>query len=216
MKQAKDFYKKCLCSVSERNNSDSLNFIWNTLESYGGWPILFQNGTWDRSNFNWTKSVAALQNRFSYPVLFEISSRQSTSKNADQNRISIHKPGSNTLMRSRLVDELIDWFVQYILFLFSGNNPDVEIFILNLRNELLEFKQRKFTLEDWSQISDIFETARLFNKQKTERSQKLRLLFGFSQNSGLLTLETLQVMIDLFVGTGNRVGSLPVKNVLYN
>lgn len=203
LKQAKDFYQKCL--IIDNEQSSELDFVWKTLETYGGWPILYENGTWNSNKFELMKSVAALQNRFNFPILFKISSVQFSPIDPADNFIFISKPESNIFMSREFVSDLIiTWFVHF----FRNNGNELSDLILNLRNELSHFKQinNATKLVLWSQIKDIMNnTITFMTPTKTERSRDVRTMFGFYKNSDQMNIKTLQAMVDFFVGAGNKV-----------
>lgn len=55
-----------------------LNPLWEILEKYGGWPMLYEEGTWNSSNFDWMKSMADLKKFFGTSTLLDINSNQNT------------------------------------------------------------------------------------------------------------------------------------------
>ncbi|CAL8113994.1 unnamed protein product [Orchesella dallaii] len=69
-KLAKSFFKKC--SDVDELDRVGLQPLWDILEKYGGWPMLYEEGKWNSSNFDWMKSMADLKKFFGTSAILDL------------------------------------------------------------------------------------------------------------------------------------------------
>ncbi len=107
----------------------------NTLENYGGWPILYENETWDKSRFNWISSTVALKRQFKSSTLLDVRSYQYPNWMEKKNAIFIQPPSSSS---SSI--ESIDKFLESKLTQGFKSLVNLQTLIVNISKVFLEFQ----------------------------------------------------------------------------
>lgn len=120
-------------STDNATNNKTLDIILEMLEKYGGWPILYEDGSWDSDRFDWMKSIVALQRELDTPTIFEVFIYQPTFTSWLENEIMIRDPIKN----KNLLAVSSENAGSSLAFLFSFKD-----FIVNISRELLEHSGR--------------------------------------------------------------------------
>ncbi len=198
--QAKHFYQTCVNADNNRkpenDKTTSLQLMWNTLEEFGGWPILYENGTWDKYRFNWITSTVGLQRKLASTVLINAVSLQYPYWRQKINTIFVSPPKTSSSSGIGIIETLIDYKE-----LFEGQQSilDIHKLIVDISKVFLESQGKldinQTYLED--QAADIIFVQSAINRK--DKTQDQVLLNNWDLDNVLnTTVAKMQNLLDIY------------------
>ncbi|CAL8113996.1 unnamed protein product [Orchesella dallaii] len=199
-KLAKSFFKKC--SDVDELDRVGLQPLWDILEKYGGWPMLYEEGKWNSSNFDWMKSMADLKKFFGTSAILDINSNQNTNT-IKYNTIHVQQP-SLFIARPYLMDH-----ENYSTAVVAYRD-----FITSIAREFLKFRGTKNINETYlkEQASEVIAFESVVANLTRDA---VGVQYDLRNHSATVTLKFLQQVFDNYT-TENATNLVHFPTLLNN